>query len=99
MLDVYNMKQTNYMLSDYPILLNKPEWKFKRKQIIQRDNNQCRNCGDNKYLQVHHRQYHFIKNTNFIKRPWDYNSEILITLCNNCHKSGHKNYKIPTYTI
>jgi 5-methylcytosine-specific restriction endonuclease McrA len=83
----------------YQSLLKDIRWKAKTLQIKDRDNNKCLNCGSHSNLQVHHRQYHFIKSLNKFKNPWDYSGEILITLCKQCHDSGHKNFKVPTLTI
>lgn len=74
-------------------------WQSKSNQIKKRDGNKCLNCGSKSYLQVHHRQYHFILKLNAFKKPWDYPSDVLITLCQSCHFSGHKYYKIPTLKI
>lgn len=83
----------------YHSLLGDIRWKAKTLQIKKRDNNKCLNCGSQSNLQVHHRQYHFIKSLNKFKNPWDYSAEILITLCKQCHDLGHKNFKVPTLTI
>jgi hypothetical protein len=79
--------------------LNDIRWKAKSLQIKKRDNNKCRNCGDKTKLNVHHRQYHFIIKLNQFKNPWDYPDDILITLCNNCHQTGHKFFQIPIIKI
>jgi len=53
-----------------------------RLQILSRDEFSCTKCGDDSNtLHVHHRYY--IRN----KDPWDYPEQILITLCENCHKN------------
>jgi len=69
----------------YSDLLLDIRWKSKSNQIKQRDGHKCRNCGDGGILQVHHRQYHFVKAIGDYKKPWDYSHDILITLCKNCH--------------
>jgi 5-methylcytosine-specific restriction endonuclease McrA len=59
-----------------------PKWQKKRLEIMSRDNFQCQNCyDDSNTLNVHHRYY--IQNT----KPWEYPEELLITLCEECHKS------------
>lgn len=88
------MINTNYIKK-----LEDVRWKAKTIQIKKRDGHKCRNCGTNKYLSVHHRQYHFILSLNQFKNPWDYPEDLLITLCNKCHFSGHKYYKVPTIKI
>lgn len=84
---------------DYGTLLGDIRWKAKSIQIKSRDNHKCRNCGVAKNLQVHHRQYHFVKSLGDFKKPWDYSSDILITLCKECHDTGHLKYKVPTIKI
>lgn len=61
-------------------LLN-PKWQKKRLEILQRDNFTCKLCGDTENtLNVHHKYY------DFNKQPWDYNDDVLITLCKDCHE-------------
>lgn len=76
-----------------------PKWKDKRAEIIIRDKNQCVNCGNQNDLQVHHKQYHFLLNENRYKFPWEYSSNLLITLCQRCNQKGHNKYKVPTIKI
>lgn len=82
----------------YGELLFRPEWKAKRKEIIERDKC-CVVCESSEVLQVHHRQYHFIVRENRFKMPWDYANNLLITLCEQCHRRGHGKYKVPTINI
>lgn len=79
-------------------LLN-PKWKNKRAEILMRDGYRCLNCGNQNQLQVHHRQYHFITLENRYKFPWEYPSNLLITLCQKCNQKGHSQYKVPTIKI
>jgi hypothetical protein len=83
----------------YGALLFTPEWRSKREEILLRDNHHCVVCSNNKNLQVHHRQYHFIVQQNQFKQPWDYPNNLLITLCESCHKRGHNKHKVPTINI
>jgi hypothetical protein len=83
----------------YAALLFDPRWKQKRAQILLRDANRCVICGSEQNLQVHHRQYHFIRKTNEYKPPWDYGDHLLISLCESCHGRGHSKFKVPTITI
>lgn len=83
----------------YNQLLSLPQWEAKRMEILYRDNNMCRSCGSKAFLQVHHRQYHIAKSTRKFKDPWSYDETHLITLCNRCHESGHRNYKIPVFIV
>lgn len=79
----------------YGALLFDEKWKVKRAQIIERDDNACVICQCSENLQVHHRQYHFIKALGKFKAPWDYEDHLLITLCERCHARGHNKYKVP----
>ncbi len=83
----------------YNNLLMSPFWLIKRKNILKRDNNRCKNCGKSTGLHVHHRQYHINKRTGQFKFPWDYKDKYLITLCENCHYSGHEYIKVPIFKI
>lgn len=83
----------------YGALLFDPRWRAKRAEILQRDLHRCVNCNNDLDLQVHHRQYHFIVRENKFKLPWDYPGQLLITLCEPCHKKGHSKYKVPTIHI
>lgn len=69
---------------EYAIKLLDPRWKIKRIDILERDNYQCRSCGDkDNVLHVHHKFY--IDNND----PWDYDDSVLMTLCQACHKLHH----------
>jgi hypothetical protein len=83
----------------YGNLLFDPRWKAKRNEIITRDNGRCIICQGIDELQVHHRQYQFVKAANGYKVPWDYPNHLLITLCKNCHQRGHSKFKVPTLII
>lgn len=83
----------------YGELLFRPEWRAKREEILERDNHSCVVCNRSYGLQVHHRQYHFIVLQNQFKLPWDYSGNLLITLCESCHRRGHSKYKVPTINI
>lgn len=62
--------------------LQTQEWKAKRQEIIERDK-KCQICGANNNLQVHHLIY--LKN----RLAWEYPNELLIVLCEKCHKKEH----------
>lgn len=83
----------------YAALVLHPNWKAKRKEILIRDQNRCVVCYDTNELQVHHRQYHFIKALKKFKVPWDYPDHLLITLCYKCHARGHSKFKVPSILI
>ncbi len=88
-----------HLLPSYDQLLKREEWLHRRKEILDRDRQQCRVCGSSKSLQVHHRQYHISNQTNDFILPWEYNQKYLITLCKSCHEKGHKLYQVPCFTI
>lgn len=68
-------------MATYQSLLQTPEWDEKRKSILARDGYQCRQCGiKDVTLHVHHHFYY--PNT----QPWDYDDEVLVTLCEQCHE-------------
>lgn len=54
------------------------DWHSKRKQILERDNYECRTCRETERLEVHHNQY-----SNLGDEP----EEDLITLCHWCHEA------------
>lgn len=83
----------------YRSLLFDKRWKAKRLTILMRDLNRCLICQSTLSLQVHHRQYHFDKSMNTYKPPWEYPEDLLITLCEKCHKKGHRQHKVPTIYI
>src|SRR5437588_8592417 len=76
-----------------------PRWKSKRNVILARDNGCCVICKGSDELQVHHRQYQFVKAANGFKVPWEYPDHLLITLCKSCHQRGHSKFKVPILII
>lgn len=74
---------------DYAEQLTKPEWKYTRQRIIDRDFGMCQGCMSGKNLHVHHKYY--IEG----HMAWDYPDSALITLCDECHKWEHENNVIP----
>jgi 5-methylcytosine-specific restriction endonuclease McrA len=87
------------MNTEYNILLKDPRWQKKRDAILKRDGNKCINCGSNKVLQVHHKQYHISKKISNFILPWNYPERYLITLCEKCHNLGHLKFTVPTFEI
>jgi hypothetical protein len=68
-----------------------PRWQKKRLEIMQRDEFMCSDCAANdKTLNVHHKYY--IPD----KKPWDYDNQLLITLCEDCHLEWENNKFIIT---
>jgi len=69
----------------YKKKLISPKWQKKRLQILQRDNFSCRSCFDiDSTLHVHHVRYLMHH------EPWEYDSNDLLTLCDECHKEWHR---------
>lgn len=83
----------------YGALVLHPNWKAKRKEILERDLFKCVICFSEENLQVHHRQYHFVKAAKQFKVPWDYPDHLMITLCSRCHSLGHSKFKVPSIQI
>lgn len=68
----------------YAEMLKDPRWQKRKTEILTRDRFTCQLCGDTeKSLHVHHLRY--IKGN----KPWEYNDEDLITLCEDCHSKTH----------
>jgi 5-methylcytosine-specific restriction endonuclease McrA len=69
---------------EYRRLLQDPKWKIKASFIRKRDNHMCCHCGKKSHrLQVHHKKY--IDGL----MPWEYENELLESLCSTCHKKEH----------
>ncbi|TLM88873.1 hypothetical protein FDY95_22080 [Hymenobacter jeollabukensis] len=83
----------------YADLLQTPQWRHKRQQILARDEHRCRNCGATADLQVHHRQYHWLRHPGEFVAPWCYPAHLLITLCASCHRNGHASFRVPVFAI
>jgi 5-methylcytosine-specific restriction endonuclease McrA len=68
----------------YSELLRDPRWQRKRLEIMGLDDFKCRYCGNHELtLNVHHIHY------NKGHKPWEYENDELITLCEDCHKIEH----------
>ena len=69
--------------SKYQIQLESFEWKKKRDKILDRDK-KCQNCDSVVGLNVHH--------TFYLPKfhPAEYIDEMLIVLCQKCHKKEHE---------
>jgi 5-methylcytosine-specific restriction endonuclease McrA len=67
----------------YSEKLKDPRWKSLRKKIIARDNGECKICGLDEELHVHHGYY--AKGLS----PWEYEHDSLHTLCSYCHERVH----------
>lgn len=66
--------------------LKDPRWQKKRLEILNRDDFTCWHCGSlKKTLHVHHYAY--------VGDPWEADNELLITLCEDCHKKEEDSIK------
>lgn len=71
--------------SNYSELLKDPLWQKKRLEIMKRDDFKCKICGDNKStLHSHHITYEEDK------KPWEYQNNRIITLCERHHSEIHE---------
>lgn len=68
-------------------------WKCKRVEIMKRDNNQCKICGSNTKLQVHHI---YSLDTHWQLRLDNNN---LVTLCESCHHAVHNGMYNPIFLL
>jgi len=70
-----------FRMKTYAEKLKDPRWQRKRLEIMERDRFQCRHCrSTEKTLNVHHKIYRKGK------MPWDYEDDVFVTLCEDCHK-------------
>jgi len=70
-------------MAKYSDLLRNPLWQRKRLEILHRDNFTCQHCKDTETeLHVHHLHYS--------GKPWEIESDKLITICRHCHYSIEK---------
>ena len=69
----------------YKDQLQRPEWQRKRLEIMERDEWTCCLCNSKtNQLNVHHLYY-----DNEL-RLWEYDDEVMVTVCASCHKNIHK---------
>ena len=74
--------------SQYAKQLQRPEWKAKRLEILERDGNKCVKCGETKRLHVHHLSYTKGRDA------WEYPNDNLVTLCRGCHRAEHPKSRV-----
>ena len=77
------------MGTPYQSLINRKEWQDRSHAIKTRDNLKCQafDCSTpHSILQVHHLDYFNHK------KPWEYPDDMLITLCEQCHKKEQTRY-------
>jgi len=59
-------------------------WQRKRLEIFERDKFECLKCHEPHQISVHHLYYEKGK------KPWEYDNESLVTLCDKCHKEAQE---------
>lgn len=79
---------------NYSKLLHKKEWKLKRIQIINRDNNTCTCCNKSKNRMIVHHKYYYAYPNGKKFMPWEYPDSALTTLCYSCHEQIHRTTRI-----
>lgn len=68
-------------MGDYSESLKNPKWQKKRLEIMQRAGWKCELCANaEENLQIHHKKY--VSGY----KPWDYENDLLMCLCESCHK-------------
>lgn len=66
-------------MKSYSEKLKHPKWQKKRLDILNRDEFKCKQCGSEEdMLNIHHICYD--------GDPWNVSDDLLITLCESCHK-------------
>jgi 5-methylcytosine-specific restriction endonuclease McrA len=65
----------------YAIYLSSKDWKNKREERLKIDNGECRTCGNQERLEIHH------KPQAYIKIPNENVNDDLTTLCGICHEA------------
>lgn len=78
----------------YSDLLRDPRWQRKRLEVLNRENFRCQECyATDRTLHVHHVVY---------RRdalPWEYSSDELVVLCEECHSSWHEDLQTLTLAM
>lgn len=70
------------------ILKNNPYWEQVKREVRIRDNHQCKKCGKNFNLEIHHLCYK-INGKSIIGNELNH-LDCLVTLCESCHSKEHK---------
>lgn len=78
----------------YAEKLQDPRWQQKRLRVMERDEFTCQACFNTENMLTVHHKYYIYK-----KDPWDYPDEVLVTLCEECHKTQEEaKYIISDFT-
>jgi 5-methylcytosine-specific restriction endonuclease McrA len=72
------------MTPEYQAYLDSPEWKAKRRKVLQRAKYRCERCRKAQATQVHHKIYRRDRNGNLAERLKD-----LQAVCGPCHMKIH----------
>lgn len=91
-------KEDNKVNTEYNAILDSPEWKACREWVFSNKGRYCAYCKCGWNLQVHHKYYLKYPDGEHIK-PWEYNIDCYMVLCDDCHKKVHEKYQIKTYYI
>lgn len=77
-----SVRSTRAPTDRYADQLRDPRWQRKRLEVLQRHGFKCSECGSvDKTLNVHHAFYERGK------KPWEYESRFLRSLCERCHQA------------
>lgn len=70
--------------------LKTAHWQKRRLEVLEKANWLCEDCGagGDTQLQVHHTFYQYGK------KPWEYEDEFLMCLCEECHKQRGEDEKV-----
>lgn len=79
-LDQERLRVKAEMREKYAAYLLTPEWKNRRRRVLERDGYTCKACGVERATQVHHKTYDHI----FNEPLWD-----LESVCDACHRNLH----------
>ena len=91
-------KENNKVDNGYNAILDSPEWKACREWVFSNKGRYCAYCKRNWDLRIHHKYYLKYPDGEHIK-PWEYNIDCYMVLCDDCHKKVHEEYQIKTYYI
>ena len=88
----------DYLDNGYNAILDSPEWSACREWVFANKGRYCAYCKRGRDLRVHHKYYLKYPDGEHIK-PWEYNIDCYMVLCDDCHKKVHEKYQIKTYYI
>lgn len=91
-------KECDKVNTGYNAILDSPEWKACREWVFSNKGRYCAYCKGIQNLRVHHKYYLKYPDGEHIK-PWEYNIDCYMVLCDDCHKKVHEEYQIKTYYI